>query len=337
MNKKYLLLPFYALNFYIPQTYADEKFLPYDNVNLSGYANVVYSSPQKGNSDLEVDDLSIFVSGKFNKWLNPFIEAELSSVPVWEESKGFRFNYANTGVERAYNDIQLNNENQLSIGKFLSPINHWNTVHAAPLVWTTNRPVTSYYSYSNYITGVKYKHDLNIITGHYIEAYWQPVEELNPPTKTNLPYRYKDIYGARWVGHEDIDLYFGLSGQYATVKNTNDKRATLSADLNWQFKNFDIESQAYITFVNSINSQYHNKDYGLYIQSAYPLYENKVYGIGRIEHYELSNFEKSTTTGTLGITYKPKQKISLKLEWQQTTGDQSLSPTGLFGSLAVLF
>jgi hypothetical protein len=99
-----------------------------------GLCQTEASSPNRAPTAVELDDLSLFVSGKFNRWLNPFLEAEAYSIPLWEEGKGARFNSAQLIIERLYNDIHVTENDTLRAGKFLAPINHWNIVHAAPLV-----------------------------------------------------------------------------------------------------------------------------------------------------------------------------------------------------------
>lgn len=36
----------------------------------------------------------------------------------------------------------------------LSPVGEWNTIHAAPLIWTTTRPMTTYRSFPEYTSGL---------------------------------------------------------------------------------------------------------------------------------------------------------------------------------------
>jgi hypothetical protein len=126
----------------VNNVYGEDLFSK-EKIDISGYTKIAISSPSKKSTSLEIDDLSIFISGKFNKWVNPFIEAEIFDIPVYEETEGFRLNHASLVIERLYNDINITEQDTFRMGKFLAPINRWNLIHAAPLVWTSNRPLTT--------------------------------------------------------------------------------------------------------------------------------------------------------------------------------------------------
>src|SRR5574343_509145 len=109
-------LPFVILG-YTPPLWADTPSSWLDAVTVSGYAKLKTSSPNRAATAVELDDFSIFVSGKFNRWLNPFIEAEAYAMPLWEAGKGAQFNRAQVIIERLYNDIRITEDNTLRAGK----------------------------------------------------------------------------------------------------------------------------------------------------------------------------------------------------------------------------
>jgi len=319
-----------------PPLYADETSSWLDAVTVSGYAKLATGSPNRAPTAVELDDLSLFVSGKFNRWLNPFLEAEAFKIPLWEESKGAQFNSAQLVIERLYNDIHITDDDTLRAGKFLAPINHWNIIHAAPLVWTTNRPVTSSYSRANYVTGINLRHDFDALAGHALEVYWQPVEEFNPKPLTEHERHYQTVAGARWIVHEDLDYYLGVSFQHADVARINEIRNSISIDGNWQHKWFELESELLFTQVDTDQRHYRHHDWGGYVQMAVPL-AGHFSLIGRYEHFEFANKPAATDTALGGIVYRPVPRLSFKLEWQQTQGSVYQNQTGLYSSIAVLF
>ncbi|MDP1772717.1 MAG: hypothetical protein Q8L15_10570 [Methylobacter sp.] len=325
-----------AMLCFTPPLYAEQTTSWLDAVTVSGYAKLVAKSPNRAPTAVELDDLSLFVSGKFNRWLNPFLEAEAYKMPLWEAGKGAQFNSAQLVIERLYNDIHITENDTLRGGKFLAPINHWNIVHAAPLVWTTNRPVTSTYSRANYITGINVRHDFDALTGHALEVYWQPVEEFNPKPLSEHERHYQTVAGARWIAHEDLDYYLGVSFQHANVAKSNEIRNSISMDGNWQHKWFELESELLFTQVDTDQLHYRNHDWGGYVQMAVPLVDHFNL-IGRYEHFEFANKLAATDTALGGIVYRPVPRLSLKLEWQQTEGSISHNQTGLYSSIAVLF
>lgn len=321
---------------FTPSLYADQTASWLDAVTLSGYAKLSSSSPNRAPTTAALDDLSLFISGKFNRWLNPFLEAEAYSIPLWKEGDGAQFNSAFLVIERLYNDITITENDTLRGGKFLAPINHWNIIHAPPLVWTTNRPVTSTYSQANYITGVNFRHDFDAIAGHALEVYWQPVEEFNPKPLSEHERHYQSVAGARWIVHEDLDYYFGVVFQHANVAHHDESRNSVSIDGNWQHKWFELESELLFTQVDTDQRHYRNHDWGGYVQMAVPLVGHFNL-IARYEHFEFANKLAATDTALGGIVYRPVPRLSFKLEWQQTEGSVYHNQTGLYSSIAVLF
>lgn len=321
---------------FTPPLYAEETASLLDAVTVSGYAKLAISAPNRKPTEVELDDLSLFVSGKFNRWLNPFLEAEAYKMPLWKEGDGAQFNSMQLVVERLYNDIHVTENDTLRAGKFLAPINHWNIVHAAPLVWTTNRPVTSTYSRANYVTGVNIRHDFDALAGHALEVYWQPVEEFNPKALSEHERRYQSVAGARWIAHEDLDYYLGVAFQHANVDHSDETRNSISVDGNWQHQWFELESELLFTQVNTHQAHFRDHDWGGYVQMAVPLVDHFNL-IGRYEHFEFSNRLAATDTALGGIVYRPVPRLSLKLEWQQTEGSIYHNQTGLYSSIAVLF
>ncbi len=325
-----------AMIFFAPPLYAEQTASWMDAVTVSGYAKLKTSSPNRAPTEVELDDLSLFISGKFNRWLNPFLEAETYKIPLWEEGKGAQFNSAKLVVERLYNDIHVTENDTFRAGKFLAPINHWNIVHAAPLVWTTTRPVTSSYSRANYATGFSLRHDFDALAGHALEVYWQPVEEFNPKPLTEHERHYETVAGARWIAHEDLDYYLGVAFQHADVAKRNETRNSISIDGNWQHKWFELESELLFTHVDTDQLHYRDHDWGGYVQMAVPLVQHFNL-IGRYEHFEFANKADVTDTALGGIVYRPVPRLSFKLEWQQTQGSVYQNQTGLYSSIAVLF
>ncbi len=307
-----------------------------DSVNISGYAKFAASAINKSPTAIELDDFSIFVSGKFNRWFNPFLEAEAYNISIWEEGSGFQFNNVHLAIERLYNDMQFTDEDTLRAGKFLASINHWNIVHAAPLVWTSTRPVTSTYSRANYITGLQLRHDFDALSGHALEIYVQPVEDFNHKVLSSHERQYQTIAGARWILNEDLDYYIGVAFQHAQVAHSDEMRNSISIDGNWQHKYFELESELLFTHIDTTEVRQHGNDWGGYVQMAIPIVD-KFSLITRYEHFEFAEKLEPMNAELGGIVYRPVPSLSFKLEWQQTQGSSSHNQTGLYSSIAVLF
>ncbi len=316
--------------------HAEDESRLFSQWNVSGYANLKAKAPNGGNTAIELDDLSIFLSANINDYINPFIEAEMFEVPLWEEADGLQFDRANFIIERLYNDFKITDDITLRGGKFLTPLNHWNLIHAAPLVWTVNRPLASRYSYANYITGFKLRYDFDWLSGHAVEFYWQPDGEFMPKPLDHQDRDYKGVFGARWTLHEDLDAYYGLSMQRADVKGGDETRTTWSFDTHLQFDLVELESQLLITDVDTRVDLPHDTDWGGYLQTAVPVgFDLNI--LSRYEYYQFAEYKTDHHALLGGVVYRPTPDYSFKLEWQQTWGTASHNPTGLFASIAVMF
>jgi hypothetical protein len=307
-----------------------------DKITVSGYAKITAEAVNKTPTSFALDDLSIFVSGKFNRWFNPFLEAEAYNINIWKESDGFQFNNVHFAIERLYNDMQLTDDDTLRVGKMLASINHWNIIHAAPLVWTSTRPVTSNYARANYVTGLQLRHDFDALSGHALEVYVQPVEDFNHKVLSSHERQYETVAGARWIAHEDLDYYVGVAFQHAQVAHSDEMRNSISIDGNWQHEFFELESELLFTNINTKEVRQHGNDWGGYVQMEVPIID-KFSLITRYEHFEFAEKTKAMNAELGGIVYRPVPSLSFKLEWQQTQGSTSHNQTGLYSSVAVLF
>lgn len=304
---------------------------------ISGYLKTVIQAPNHQPTKVELDDLSLFVSANVNRWINPFLEAELFSIPLWESGQGLQLDRAEFIIERLYNDFKINDDDNIRVGKFLSPLNRWNLIHAAPLVWTTNRPVTTTYSFANYITGIKYRHEFDPFVGHAIEFFWQPYQELDPKPIRKQGREYQGVLGATWILHDDLDAYYALTMQHDNVKNSKETRTTWSFDLFFQQPDFELESELLLTLVDDAEQQkFHDQDWGGYIQLTVPM-PLDLNIVTRYEHFQFTNQLKASDTALAGLVYKPRSDLLFKLEWQQTWGGNWHNETGLYSSIAVLF
>lgn len=284
---------------------------------VSGYSNLKIQAKNHHPTEVELDDLSLFISAKINRWINPFLEIELFSIPIWESGEGLRLDRAEFIVERIYNDFKINDKNSIRLGKFLSPLNHWNLIHAAPLVWTVNRPMTTRYSFANFITGIKYRHNFNLLDGQAVEFYWQPYQELDPKPLGKQARHYQGVLGATWTILDDLDSYYALTIQHDNIKKSSETRSTASFDLSLKETHFELEGQLLFTLIENNSNKQHDNDWGGYLQAVIPI-PMDLNLITRYEHFEFSNQKKASDILLTGVTFRPRPDISLKLEWQQT-------------------
>ncbi|MBV9828980.1 MAG: hypothetical protein JO001_25435 [Alphaproteobacteria bacterium] len=148
--------------------------------NVAGYSNLVLDLPAQRVKSLNLDDLSLFVTGHVNSAFNPFLEAELTSLSLLPPGRlAGEHEAGDVVIERLYNDSYLTDSTTLRLGKMLSPVGEWNEIHAAPLVLTTIRPAVTYRNFSEYATGLSLRYADPYPYLPDVQVYWQPAGEFS--------------------------------------------------------------------------------------------------------------------------------------------------------------
>lgn len=318
------------------------------SLNISGYSNLVAEIPNQGTSALALDDFSIFLSGRFNRWINPFIEFELAGAPLFTESAGF-FEKGTPRVvlERAYNDFLLTPEWTFRAGKMLSPVGEWNQIHAAPLVWTTTRPLTTYYNFSEFASGVSLLY--NDPEGRLpdVQAYYQPGDDFMRESRHVNRIYYQNVGGINIAFTGNLQKRLGLSMQYAEDGDTTEKQVLASVDGRITFGALTLETQWTHNWVGQPDSaraptlkadQQHPRrnEWGGYVQAIYGLDEHWNL-VARGETFQSRFYPNTSDNMLVGVVYRPVPAVSWKVEYLETSGAQLDLSRGLYASMAVLF
>lgn len=337
-----LTLPVYASDYHLGEGYN------IGSLNVSGYSNVVAEFPNKGISALTIDDFSIFLSGRFNRWFNPFVEFELSNAPLFTESSGFfERGTPRMVLERAYNDFLLTPEWTFRLGKMLSPVGEWNQIHAAPLVWTTVRPLTTYYNFSEFTSGMSLLY--NDPDGHLpdVQIYYQPSDNIVREPRSVKRFQYRNVGGFNLAFTNDLQKRLGLSMQHAENSDTEEAQWLASMDGRISFGSLTLESQWTRTWVGKPDTSSpwssnpglqhpQRNEWGGYVQAIYGLDEHWNL-VTRGETFQSRYANNSSEHWLVGVVYRPVSAISWKVEYVETSGAQLDISRGLYASMAVLF
>ncbi len=330
---------FFVLLIYSPLASTDYKVgdgLNIGNVYISGYNNTVWEAPNGQPQTLSIDDLSLFVSAQINKYINPFLEVEIAGASLWDEGRGIGFRRSRLVLERIYNDIQLDEEINIRLGKSLAPVGEWNRIHAAPLVWTTNRPITTHFSFSESISGLNIQYTQH--TNSIYQFYFQVGEEwVKKPLTKNRPRRYKNIFGFTFDKYSGFNNKIGFSAQHSQVVGSGDKQWLFSLDGQWQSSLIDLEFQTTYTAIDFKHSTNQTaNEWGGYIQAIWHVNEEWHFVL-RPEYFE-ARTKESQSSILYGLVYRPEPALSFKLEYMDINHRQSFGfSQGFFASLAVLF
>lgn len=306
-------------------------------LNIAGYSSVAVDLPHDGVKALAIDDLSLFVTGHFGQFANPFIEAELSDLDIVHSSNLT----AGRGdgefvVERLYNDTHLTDSVTLRLGKMLTPVGEWNQIHAAPLVLTTVRPAVTYRNFSEYATGASVLYADPNAPFPEVQLYYQPTGELSEGPSKFAFHRYQGLEGA----HVSLPLGLldkvGLSFQQSKDAKGIDQ-SLYGADFHYTLGKLTLQGEATFSDISHRGTaQVRDNEWGAYTLASYALTDQwSAYG-----WYE--TFAERATTSVahdvlFGVAYRPHPAIVLKFEYLQNLGGRPVNPTGFFASWSVLF
>lgn len=301
---------------------------------FSGYANLEVDAPLGGPAALKVDDLSLFVGGHLGNWVNPFLEAEISDHAVIRQGGGPRGN-GYIVFERMYNDSMLTERDTLRIGKMLAPVGNWNLIHAAPLVPTNTRPITTYRGFSEYVSGVSWIHDTENDAIPDWQLYWQPGSEIPRRPSDVAPRRFRNVLG----GHISLPLGLldkvGASLQHGKMMETGEVFTLYGINANKVFGKLRVEGEAISSSWSGAAPRAHNREAGIFGLADYT-FAPRWHGILEWERYQDHEASQPSRNILVGISYKPSP-IVLKLEYVRQMGDAQYISSGWQASLSTLF
>jgi len=348
--KKSFILAFSFILFGCHSVFADESKiktsyrwgrgfnLPSAYLNIGGYSNLVYQNLKQQGNRVGLDDLSLFIT-----W-NPFSKlhffSELEFEDAFDSQKGIHFSDKTFLVERLYADYLVNETYQIRIGKFLTPVGIWNNIHAAPLVWTTTRPlITEASVFAAHTSGIQFTSKF-IIDDHnlLISIYADDSHHLDPH-KNRVS--FKNALGTRVSVEVFSHVKLGFS--YITYKNHtivgySDRNHLFGGDFLWKQQGYEIQAE----FAYRHGGKQLGKETGLYLQTVLPLIHH-VYAVGRYEYINGTHSENAITeTGTYhlgiaGLAWRPYSPLVIKTEYRFGGGGSLIAPNGFFMSISTFF
>lgn len=319
--------------------------LPQRGLDIGGYLSLQYDAIRHQTPVLSLQDLSLFVTKRLGGRWSLFTELELGDALKVSED-GHAKHEPELDIERLYAEYRIDPAATLRLGKFLTPVGQWNMIHADPLVWTVSRPLTATAAFARHSTGAMLYGSLP--TGGHDLDYWlfaDDTAQLDPlqrdenafdlPGATEtLDNNFDRALGGRLLYHSiDSRLSLGLSYVYAELQGEQDDKNLIGADFEWTSSHVILSGEA----IYRTSSGWTEPDErGGFIQAVVPL-PGRLYLIGRYEDYRAKVLTPDPTITTLGLTYRPRPPVSLKLEYRLGSGNAAVAPDGWLASLAILF
>jgi len=277
---------------------------------------------------LLVDDLSTFLTLKLTDTTLIFAEAELED-PVHIGKGGVGSGSNIFSLERLYAQWEPGDHFRLRVGKLLTPIGIWNTIHAAPLVWTTSRPIATRQFFDTGVTGAEATvfSTLRSVDVAFT-AFGQATPHLDDP---NDDQQNRYAFGTHLEAGAQNGPHLGAS--FVRFDDDTDHRweTTYAADAMWSMRlvEFSLEVAA-----NDPDSGL--TTWGAYFQSVFHVgSDHQFHPFVRVEYADLGAVRRVPVV--FGLAWKPVPAMVFKLEGIVGGDDTELGGDGALTSFAVLF
>ena len=314
-------------------------------LRLGGYASVNLRDLRDDPARLEVSDLSLFLRWDGGGRWQAFSELEIGEALLLEEGRGLTTDEAEFELERAYVDYLHSERLNLRLGKFLTPIGHWNQVHADPLTWTVTRPLTTQAGFASHATGLMlYGEAPWLGAGWSYHLYVDDSARLDPrpdnpsPTGKDIPGveigAFEHARGLRLLYRSEVGGWqAGVSLARFGVDGFVGRKTLLGADFLWRRHGLELGGEALYRRDSADDGE---DEWGGFLQGAFPLYR-RWWLVARHELFDDLAVPGQASITSLGLTFRPVPPVALKLELRRGRDNELLAPDGLFASAAVLF
>ena len=295
-------------------------------LTLGGYGNVEARRDEGGAFHFDLAELSSFVTFTPHPRVHLFSELELDDLIVLG-TDGDNGSDADLRVERLYGDLAVSDSITLRFGKFLTPVGRWNVIHAPPLVWTTDRPLTTETAFDQHVTGLmslgRLFPQIGIVT---YQLYGQFLDQFEPVPQRHTADRQAGIrleldhapwsVGSSYLAHHEDGGWQHLGG----------------IDGEWTADRFEVLSEAIVNGEVGVGPI----EWGAFVQTAVRVV-GPFHAIARYEHFNAGTDGPTVNLVDLGVAYRPAFYLTLKLEYLIADHFNDLAPPGASASLAVLF
>ena len=294
---------------------------------LGGYAAADAVRDEGGPGEFSLEALSLFVVWTPTSRLRLFSELELED-PLVVDTEGDSTARAGFTVERLYGDAIASDALTVRGGKFLTPVGRWNVIHAAPLVWTTSRPLVTELPFDQHTTGAALLG--TFFLGHDTLSYTVYGQPAGSFDEVDQPQVADHSVGARLEWDRGADLSLGSS--YLAFERHGVWRNAVGLDALWARGPLEVMSELLVE-----RSPHGGRDqWGCYLQGVYEIHPPLAL-VGRYEHYDQAGVQPTVNLFVAGLAYKPRPWVVVKLEYLAADHPAEASPPGFKSSLAVLF
>jgi hypothetical protein len=295
-------------------------------LTLGGYTNATLVRDEGSDAKFGLDDVSLFVIFEPLPRLRFFSELEYADAFILDED-GHADSPDEATVERLFLDFEVSDALKVRTGIFLTPVGRWNVIHAAPLVWTTSRPLTTERPFDPNVTGVMVFGSWFPTVGTFSYSLF---DQFAGPIEGNPDFHPADHSdGARL--QYDNDAGWSVGGSFVIARRDGDWRQLAGLDALWSRRPLEVMAEAVVDAGFGDAPQW-----GVYVQPVLAVSE-KLALVTRYEHYAPEGASPQVNIMTAGLAYRLLSTVVLKSEYQVVDRHSSAAPAGFRASIAILF
>lgn len=294
-------------------------------LTLGGYTNVALYRDEGEPPRASLQDLSLFVIYEPLPRLRFFSELEYADAIDDQGEEDTRGDSAT--VERLYLDVGVSDALTVRGGIFLTPVGRWNVIHAAPLVWTTSRPLTTYRLFDTNVTGLMASGSIFPAAGTLTYSVF---DQFAGPIEGNPDFEPADhSVGARL--QYDADGGWSVGASYVAALRDGDWRHLGGLDALWSRRPLEVMGEAVLQAGPG-----GAPEWGFYVQPVLSVHE-RVALVARYEHFDASGPPPQVNIMTAGVLLRLLPTVVFKTEYQFVDRHTAIAPAGFRASIAVLF
>ena len=300
----------------------------WEGFTLGGYASAGVKAHSSGETEAALNEISVMVGWNTNGRVSFFSELELEEPLSWNDEKQFTHDGSYVDLERFYFDFNLSEKTNIRAGRFLTPAGRWNLLHAAPLVWTSARPLATSRLFPTATNGVMVFGAVPL--QQFGLEYSLFAETLKDQHQDGDEILFKDIFGARI----DLtgELKTGIVLMHFKERIAGDPAFNMiGLDFLTHIQGWELSGEGFQRFYTDGK----NGGSGAYVQTVAPL-GNRWHAIARLETFQRPD-EGTDDKWLLGLAWKRTSSQILKLEVIGGETEHDASPKGFLASFAVLF
>lgn len=305
--------------------------VPDTDLTLGGYAASSLDKVQGQPWTLDVNSLSLFLWWQPLERLKLFSETELENALTVQERRTSS-DGAYLALERLYADWTQSDALNFRVGKFLTPVGRWNLIHAAPLVWTTSRPLITFEPFPTNATGAMVYGTLTSVgAGLDYSLYGSIGKELRPNHRLDT---FNKAYGAHLSYPVRDSLQVGISfANFEQINERGERKNLVGVDATWSRGGYEVSTELGWRFSSEGDN---SAEKGGFIQGVAPL-GGKLYAVGRYEYFRESGAQPGVNLWLAGLDYRWNRALILKSEYSKAVDNRIDAQEGFLLSVAVLF